>query len=252
MALDPFERFEIAHLSPSSCNLFVTSPASFVMQKVLKKNSSVGPAAHRGTSVETGIAHGLMDPSASLEECVSIARQQFNSLVALSPDSRVEKEKDALPDMIKLGLQELRPYGIPSSTQGHIEHAVEGLHVPLIGYYDFEFEQKGVLIDLKTTHAIPSKISVPHARQVSLYKACRGDNLSARISYVSTKRTATYELENHREHLLSLERVALTIQRFLSITDDPQELASLIVPDVDTYHFSDPVYRQQAFEIFGI
>jgi hypothetical protein len=212
----------------------------------------VGPAAHRGTSVETGIAHGLMNPGASLEECVSMARQQFNKLVALSPDGRVEKEKAALPDMIKLGLEELRPYGVPSSTQGYIEYTLDGLHVPLIGYYDFEWEQRGVLIDLKTTHAIPSKISMPHARQVSLYKACRGDNLSARISYVSTKKTATYELENHRDHLRSIEKIALTIQRFLSISDDPQELAALVVPDVDTYHFSDPVFRQQAFEVWGI
>ena len=250
--MTPFERFDIKHLSPSSCNTFTTSPASFLMQKVFKKSNPVGPAAHRGTSVESGIAHGLFNPGASLEECVAIAREEFNKLTALTFDSRVEKERAALPEMIKMGLAELRQYGIPSSAQGYITHDVEDLSVPLIGYYDFEWDKRGILVDLKTTHSLPSKISNPHARQVSLYKSVRGDNLSARIAYVTPKKNATYELENHRDHLRSLERVALTIQRFLSISEDPMELASLVVPDVDTYHFNDPIARQTAFEIWKI
>lgn len=252
MAQTPFERFGIEHLSPSSCNTFTSSPAAFILQKVLKKTSAVGPAAHRGTAVESGIAHGLLDPSASLEECVSIAREEFNKLSALSQDSRVEKERNALPEMVKTGLSELRTYGIPTSTQGHVSHEVEGLGVPIIGFYDFEFANKGVLIDLKTTHSLPSKISMPHARQVSLYKACRGDNLSARITYTTPKKVATYELENHRDHLRSLERVALTIQRFLSLSEDPMELASLVIPDVDSFYFNDAITRQHVFEVWGV
>lgn len=247
-----FERYDIQHLSPSSCNTFTASPAAFVLQKVLKKTSAVGPAAHRGTAVESGIAHGLLDPSASLEACVTVAREEFNKLVALSQDPRVDKERNALPEMVKIGLSELRTYGVPTSTQGHVSHTVEGLGVPIIGFYDFEFANKGVLIDLKTTHSLPSKISMPHARQVSLYKACRGDNLSARITYTTPKKVATYELENHRDHLRSLERVALTIQRFLSISEDPLELASLVIPDVDSFYFNDPISRQQVFEIWGV
>lgn len=252
MTSNPFERFGIEHLSPSSCNTFTSAPAAFVLQKVLKKTSAVGPAAHRGTAVESGIAHGLLDPSASLESCVTVAREEFNKLSALSQDPRVGKERDAIPEMVKVGLQELRTYGVPSSTQGHVSHEVEGLSVPIIGFYDFEFAHKGVLIDLKTTHSLPSQISMPHARQVSLYKACRGDNLSARITYTTSKKVATYELENHRDHLRALERVALTIQRFLSISQDPLELASLVVPDVDSFYFKDPITRQQVFEIWGV
>ena len=64
--MNPFEVYDIRHLSPSSCNTFIASPAMFVLQKCLKRSTSVGPAAHRGTSVESGIAHGLVNPSASL------------------------------------------------------------------------------------------------------------------------------------------------------------------------------------------
>ena len=154
--------------------------------------------------------------------------------------------------MVEQGLSELWPYGKPSSTQGKIEYHVEGLAVPLIGFFDLEWENHGVLVDLKTTHALPSKISTNHARQVALYVAARGDNLDARITYVTSKKVATYQLENKREHVKALERVALTIQRFLSQSDDPKELAQLVVPDVDSFYFNDPATRQAAFEIWGM
>jgi len=146
----------------------------------------------------------------------------------------------------------LSAYGKPTSTQGAIKYEVEGLAVPLIGFYDMEWENHGILIDLKTTHALPSKISTNHARQVALYCAARGDNLDARITYVTSKKSATYQLENKREHVKALETIALTIQRFLSISDDPKYLASLVVPDVDSFYFSDPLARQNAFNVWGL
>ena len=248
---NPFAKYNITHLSPSSCNLFIGSPAMYIMERLMGVRNQVGAAAHRGSAVEAGIAHGLVN-GAPLAECQSVAKKEFDKLTALSGDPRREKETGSLADMVEQGLNELRPYGRPSSTQGRIEYHVEGLAVPLIGYYDFEWEQHGVLVDLKTTHALPSKISTNHARQVALYVAARGDNLSARVTYTTTKKVATYALEDKREHVRSLERVALTIQRFLSQSDDPKELASFVVPDVDSFYFNDPAVRQAAFEIWGL
>jgi len=250
--MTPFEKYGIAHLSPSSCNTFTAAPAAFILQKCMKKNSPVGPAAHRGTSAESGVVFGLINPDASVDECIAVAKDEYNTLTALIFDGSVDKERNSLGDFVRMGLAELRPYGIPSSTQGHVSVEVQGLSVPLIGYYDFEWEHKGILIDLKTSHQLPSKIKQPHARQVSLYKAARGDNLSARISYVTPKKTATYELENYRDHLKALETVALTIQRFLSLSDDPLELCSFVVPDVDSFYFNDPITRQAVFETWGL
>jgi hypothetical protein len=72
------------------------------------------------------------------------------------------------------------------------------------------------------------------------------------LAYVSTKKSAVYELENIPEHLKALSQIGLAIQKFLSISDDPQELASLIMPDVDSFYFSDPITRQAAFEVWGV
>ena len=249
---NPFETHDITHLSPSTCNLFTSSPAMFVMQKCMKKKNAVGPAAYRGTAVEDGIAHGLLNPEASLADCTKVALEKFNTLAGFISGDKVEKERNAIPNMVEMGLLELKPYGIPSSTQGLISLDIEGLLVPMIGYYDFEWEQHGLLTDLKTTHALPSKISQPHARQVALYRAARGDNLQARVTYITPKKRATYALENAREHVDALGKIGKAIQNFLAISEDPMELASLVMPDTDSFYFNDPVTRQQAFEIWGI
>lgn len=248
--MNPFEAHGIEHLSPSSCNTFIASPAMFVLQKCLKRSMPVGAAAFRGTAVEHGVSLGLN--GASEADAIKAAQDNFSALSALSSDPRRDKEADSIADMVKVALAELRGYGPPTSSQGHVSYEVEGLAVPLIGYYDFEWENHGVLTDLKTSHALPSAIKINHARQVALYRAALGDNLSARITYVTSKKSATYALENPREHIATLGKIALAVQKFLSVSSDPMELASMVVPDVDSFYFNDPASRQAAFDIWGI
>jgi PD-(D/E)XK nuclease superfamily len=247
---DQFAPHGITHLSPSSCNMFAASPAAFVMERLLKKRSPVGVAAHRGTAVEAGIAKGLLE-GAPLVECVKEAEDTFGRLAALSGDPRKEREREALADMVDKGLDELLDYGKPSSAQGKVQLAVDGLPVPVIGFYDFEWADHGIILDLKTTHALPSKISTTHARQVALYSHCRGMK-DARLCYVTSKKSAVYTLENVDDHLRALMNIARSIAVFLSKSEDPMELAKMVVPDVDTFWFSDPIARKAAFEIWGI
>ena len=130
MKNDPFAAHGIEHLSSSSCNLYEASPAAFLLSYVFKKKGQVGAAAHRGTSVESGIVHGLTT-GASVKECVDVAEKEFWKLNVLSDDPRSEKEKLAVGEMVKIGLQELSPYGKPTSTQGKIEYRIDALSVPL-------------------------------------------------------------------------------------------------------------------------
>lgn len=246
----PFERHGIEHLSPSSINAFAASPALFVLERVMKRRQPVGAAAHRGNAVEHGVALGLQ--GAAVDESVEAAEAKYRTLTVMCGDHRKNSEAEAIGDMVRQGLKELRPYGKPSSMQGKVEHFVEGLGVPLLGFYDFEWIEHGILLDLKTTHRVPSEISTSHARQVALYRACRGDNLEARLSYVSTRKAVTYRLENAGEHIRALERIAFTIQRFLSISNDPAELAGIVSPDVDSFYFADSGARAAALEVFGI
>jgi hypothetical protein len=49
-----------------------------------------------------------------------------------------------------------------------------------------------------------------------------------------------------------LETIGRAIQRFLAVSGDPSELAAMVVPDVDSFYFNDPLTRQAAFEVWGL
>ena len=250
--MNSFESHGIEHLSASTCNMFASSPAMFVLTKVLKRPNVVGAAAHRGSAVEDGVTAGLLDRSLDVLQCAGIALDKFKTLTALCGDPRLEKEQGAVPMMVEQALNALRPYGVPTSTQGEIRFEVEGLSVPFIGFYDFEWNDGKILVDLKTTHALQSQTSNSHARQLALYHAARGSQSDAQIAYVTPKKYGVYRLENAADHVKALSKIGLSIQKFLSITKDPDELASLVVPDVDSFYFADPLTRKAAFDVWGV
>jgi hypothetical protein len=52
-------------------------------------------------------------------------------------------------------------------------------------------------------------------------------------------------------HLSALRMIALSLSRFLAISNDASELTSLIVPDFDAFWWSDPSARAAGREVFG-
>ena len=73
--------------SPSALNMFAMSPAMFVLERVLGQKQTVGAIAHRGSAVEMGVAHGLMNPDASDKACIDIAFASYDIRAALSGDA---------------------------------------------------------------------------------------------------------------------------------------------------------------------
>lgn len=240
----------ITRHSPSSLNLFCASPAMYTLERILGRRQPVGAPAHRGTAVEAGVAHGLLNRDADPQECIDIAERRYRELMALNSDPRREEYEKGVAPMTLRALTELRPYGKPSHVQQYVEWRPEGLKCPIVGYLDFAWEEHGVLTDLKTTGALPSQIKPGHARQVALY--ANSDNLSARVTYTTPKKTATYQAENLRDHRNALHRIALTVERFLSISSDPMELAGLVCPDLESFYWSPVEARSAAFEIWQI
>jgi hypothetical protein len=236
---------KIERHSPSSLNLFCAAPSMYVLERIVGLRQPVGSPAHRGTAVEDGITHGLMNPQAEINDCVAVALKKYDTISALSADKRREDYRATIHEMVKTGLEELRPYGIPSKTQGFVEWRPEGLRCPIVGYFDYEWEQHGVLVDLKTTEKLPSSIKIPHARQVALYT--QSDNIDARLTYCTPKKRATYRLENVREHRNALHQIALRVEKFLSLSDDPEFFKSITAPDYESFYWGGPA-RQIGFE----
>jgi hypothetical protein len=241
---------KIDHLSPSTCNLFCASREMFVAKKVLGIRQPVGAPAHRGTAVEAGVTFGLLNPDAPLEECIRIALEKYDSLMALSPDRRRESHRDTIPGMVENALKELRPYGIPSSCQGRIEWQPDGVTVPIVGYYDLYWEQSNTTVDLKTSERLPNAVKVSHARQVAFY--CTSNNADGRVSYISPHKHTTFRVDNIDEHREALRQIAMRVERFLSLSDDPQFFVDITAPDLESFYWGGPAARQMAFENWRI
>ena len=249
-----FERHGIDHLSASSINLFVAEPAMWAMQKLMGRKSGVGAAAHRGTSIEAGVEMGLFEPDAPVEACQELAQARFNQLTVLSGDPNRDKEAAAIAPSVAIALKELRQYGVPSAADGNRQHrietSIEGVSVPFIGWLDFWFQDHSIIVDLKTQLRLSSKISEPHARQGAIYHAAHG-NAEIRFAYVTPQKIGVYRLDDPRTHLNAVAHVAQSIERFLALSDDPEELTRSLSPNFDSFYWNDPTTRALGREVWG-
>lgn len=244
------EKHGIGHLSASSLNLFAAEPALWIMEKLLKRRGSVGCAAHRGTAAEAGIVHGLLNTDAAISECQDLALREFDKLAALSGDPRKAKEREAVPGIVACAVPELRLYGVPDEIQHPVKVSLEGVPVPLIGFVDVGWSYHALTLDIKSQLRLSSQISTPHARQVGLY--VHGTNREGRIAYCTPQRIGVYRLEDAAQQVETLRQIAIRLNKFLSLSDDRETLAGVVVPDVDSFYYSDPSTRAMAREVFGI
>lgn len=259
MTASPFERHSIDHLSASSLNVWAAQPALWIMERLLGRRLPAGMPAARGKAVEHGVHLGLTNPRASIDECIDAAECEFTRQTVLSADPRREDERKKLAGWVTGALAELRQYGAPDGYQEKVEIRLDGIAVPIIGYVDWLFSQHGLIVDLKTAERFPSQIGNSHGRQGAVYASAHG-NFGMRFAYAKAtpgktdKRQVTvYEMsgDNVREHLAALRMIALSLGRFLAVSDDPHELAGLIVPDFDSFWWSEPAARAAGREVFG-
>ena len=260
---NPFEKFGIDHLSPSSLNAFSESPAMWVLERLLGHKRGPAAPAMGGTAVEAGVVVGLVNPTAELSECITVAQDMFADEIKRAfrfgdSDPRATKWKDAIPGMVSQGIHHLRPHGVPSSTQGKIEHRPEGLAVPILGYFDLQYDDSGVIVDIKATLRMPATddggtvtAKLTHARQVSFYKHCVSDNYGAYLAYLTDKKGTVCSVPDTRLHRDALVQIALILQRFLSLSDDRRELAQLVCPDYEHFMFNDQRARRAALDVWG-
>lgn len=187
-----------------------------------------------------------------MDGSAAFALAEFDRMTSLMGDGVGKaKERAGIEAMVFCAIAELEDYGLPSAMQQKVEKSFEDLAVPILGYTDFEWSQHGLLVDLKTLHALPSKIRTSHARQGAFYVAASKGNHEARITYVTPKKSATYRVDEPKRHVEALRLIAMSIQRFVALSTDPLELAGLIGVDFDSFYWSDPATRQAGFEVFG-
>jgi len=249
--MNGFEAHGIPRLSPSSLNMAGMQLPFWLLERVYGFKFGAGPAAARGTAIEAGVAHGLMNPTAEVAACQAIALADFDGRhpkAGIFPDPRCEKERAMIAPTVAVALAELRLYGVPSAMQTAIRHEIEGLP-PFLGFLDFSWEHHGLIIDLKTSSRMSSEISTSHGRQVAMY--LHNTNYSGRLCYATPKAVAVYALDNPAEHMADLVNTAHRLGRFLSISKDRAELAGLLIPDYSHWIWNSPEARAAGKAVYG-
>jgi hypothetical protein len=89
----------------------------FVLEKVLGCRQPVSAPAHRGTAVEDGVTHGLLNPEADIEECSAVAIKRYDTLMVLSPDTRRERYRETITDMVSSALIGPRVHSTSEANQ---------------------------------------------------------------------------------------------------------------------------------------
>lgn len=254
-----FERHGIDHLSPSSINAWLNCPSLWVLEKLLKHRSMMGAAAHRGTATEAGVSAGLFNHNLTQAECLALALPVYDRLTALSGDPKRDAERSVINGMIGQGLA-LREHGVPfvpndesrfgSEKQHKVEITLEGVAVPVIGYLDWLYADE--ILDLKTTLRVPSSMSETHLRQATVYKVAH-PNKRVRFFYCSDKRAEKHTLTRDQYDVALRELIggARRLERFLSLSDDPFELAAIVPHESESYFWNDPATKAKAVEVFG-
>ena len=252
---NPFANHNIEHLSISKINLWVNDPAKFIATYLCKMPSSVGVGAFRGTSVEFALSKYLEDITLSdtvVDEYLfsTFDKECIENNINAESDTAY-KEKKALNNYFNQAKELYIDHGPPEFYQHKVLLNIhEDLPIPFLGFIDFVFKDDNIGIrDLKTTARMPSKISEAHSRQLALYSLAF-PNKSLWCDYVTPKQTISYKLADQDSKLKEIVKISLGLMKFLSISNDPHELASMFYPDLDSWTWNDE-NKQQSKKIWS-
>lgn len=226
-----FTRFGIEHLSASSLNLWRGAPGIWGLRYLAKIKDAGNAAMWRGTAVENGFAALLR--TKDLNEARDLAHRNFdmNSQGELSDE--ITAERELIAPMIGECLRWKPPSDL-MATQLRIEHWLEDVPVPIIGYLDLGFD--GIDIDLKTTKACPSAPRADHVRQVALYRAARGR--AGGLLYVTAKKHAYFPIDDDamERALGDLQADALSLSNFLARCESKKDALKSLPVDWDAWN----------------
>lgn len=243
---NPFAVHGINYLSPSSINTYINDNALWVARYLFGVKSSSGASAVRGIATEAALADKYEKKTFDFK----YLDMHFMSLCAESGidlgDMKTAKEKKLLEGFGKV-IDENFNYDNLEAYQEKVSVQLDDLPVPIIGYIDFRFADK--IVDLKTTTRMPTRPTEAQKRQMALYSMAYPKS-SVDLFFASPKEHKVFTLKNLSVYKKQLERVALGIQKFLSVSNDKHEIASLVYPNLDSWLWTG--MKEEASKIWSL
>lgn len=244
-----FDRHNIDHLSASSLNLWINAPDVWVAKYLHGMKSNFGPAPERGKCVESAVVEALHGVDA--EQAIANAERKFDRQFLIGDDASM-KERALIAPMTMQALAAVSDYGLPEFDDAGDQQKISitanmgDYSIPVIGFLDLVYPQHGLVIDLKTTTRIPSKMSPEHQLQRAFYAKAKG-NMAVKFLYVSASKSNLLEDGDPAEVLASAKVQIARLERFLSHHDSDSALACVPHNPSSFYWRGDEAARHQFF-----
>ena len=249
---NPFKVHNIEHLSASKINSWINYPAMFIATTLCGVKSKVGAGAFRGTSVEYALEKKLSNKDYNHNIIDEFLYSKFDSECLENNISiyseRASKERKGLSSYYYQAISLYNDFGEPQHYQHKIYYSLhDDLPIPFLGFIDFVFEDS--IRDTKTTARMPSAPSQGHQRQLAIYSKAFPEK-ELWLDYITPKKSVSYKVNNVEQRINEVIKVAFGLQKFLSISSDPFELASMVYPNYDDWMWSEDM-KQQAKQIWS-
>ena len=206
-----------------------------------------------GIAVEDAVKEGLLDHDKPVELCAKLALAKFDRLMALKARDveKVQKKRAQIPGMVAGGIQALRQFGVPDFDGGEqhwVELNLEGVIKKIVGKMDFKYD--GLIVEFKTSAALPSSIKAGHARQAAIYGAANG-NHAVKVCYATQKKCEVYDLDDQRKRIEEVRLSLINAERFLNRFQTWEEVARNVVPNYGSFYMSSDTMRAAGKELWG-
>ena len=228
---NPFDQFDIEHLSASSINLYMQDIPLFIVRYLAKHKSPTNSAMLRGTVIDHAIGE---------KHSVKEAQKEFMSLMnyhkkegVTFDEVKAETEYKNIEKYLEVGLPYYEELGEPVSYQKKVELEFDDLPIPVIGYVDLEYED--CIRDIKTTARKPSELLPTVQRQIAIYAtALEKDRAYADYLYVTKTKSEviTFEVDDIDMRLNEVYRVASAMMNLLQ-NNDIHSLVDQFYPNPD-------------------
>ena len=250
------ERFGIKHVSPSNINLWEACPSKWVANYLLPRVQGSSPAILRGILVEDGAMLYLTKQEPTIESATKYVLDRWDEEMPFAIDKAASRERAALPGMMQQAVAGLAGFG-----EVHFEEDGEQVEVkqdldlgdfsiPMIGRLDFMFPEVKLVLDLKTTHAIPSQMRASHRRQRAFYESAMPDGYKVRFLYVSkTRRSMLSDGDIDHEMELCVKQTK-RMNNFLSRCETVADALDTVHVDPDSFYWKGQ--EEQRMALYGM
>lgn len=258
-----FQKHDIGHLSASSVNKAREAFDVWICDKLGGAKFPTNYPMWQGKAVELGIDQNVYSGQ-EIDFCIRSALDYFSKQTNMLPNYADEyaKREPIISRMVQTGIQQLRTIGVPKQPTLGEQHKIEipvrfgdgdNGTIPVIGFLDYWFPEENIIVDLKTTAKAPSKWTLSHAIQASLYKKAMevetGKPVRVLFLYVLTRQKEPYvwlELDDPTFYLKSFKRTVKQMEAFLSDYDDLESMLKRVPhnPDSFYWHGAEDVLRE--------